>query len=587
MTILPSRTLQLRRLGFAIAACPLILGLACKSSDSNSSPSPTVAVRGTVELLVTDEPTSEWAEVGVIIRKAALIPAGGKEENAQVFYDGNTSTQKLNLVDLNELSEWIGAGEIKTGTYDRLLIWVDGDPAKISLIPAPDESGNAKSAIPADQIKVVGADPTTHWVKIPISLTSPVIVEDSVTSAVQVDFQLNHPTFLVSVELPAPVGSFHILKFAAEQKAKSLMSQIRLRHIAGEVGAIAGDRGSFTLKALSGATRTLKVGANAQFCDLDVSPLSFQASATLPLAIGAGKQILAAGRFGDDGSLTAQQVWFSQDVAKLSANLPEGHVWKVDGTQFQVVTRKGLRTFTVDGSTQFTFLNGTQLGVGSNYVNHLLRRFKVQVLANGAQEPALAQRVTIQRASVGGQFISPTNDQQLSYAKAWGEGVSEQKSFAYADGFSWWNFGSTSPASTDKAAFVAKAMPVSGTLKPRGVTDLEFGYTATWEAKNAVFLPITPSVVQMVSSPFKDGSMQIAHGALPNLSFVAVNLKVGGDFTTQVTEFKQTEGVVTATAVDAAKWAEKLTVNTLVKIYGTPNANGSLDATTVAILNFQ
>ncbi|MFZ1613537.1 MAG: DUF4382 domain-containing protein, partial [Holophaga sp.] len=148
----------------------LALTLACGGNTTTTqgagTPDP-----GAVSFLVTDAPTDTWSNIGVIIRKAVLIPAGGTIAQGVTVYDGSTDTTKLNLVDLDELAELLGTAQIPAGTYDRLVIQVDGNPANIDLIPA---DGSAQ--IPAGQIIVRGADPVTKLVTLPVTLSSPLVV---------------------------------------------------------------------------------------------------------------------------------------------------------------------------------------------------------------------------------------------------------------------------------------------------------------------------------------------------------------------------------------------------------------------------
>jgi hypothetical protein len=115
--------------------------LACGGGNSANTQGQSGSGAAPVSFLVTDAPTDAWSNIGVIIRKVVLIPAGGTIAQGVTIYDGTGDTAKLNLVDLDELAELLGTAQIPAGSYDRLVVTIDGNPSDIDLIAS---DGTAK-----------------------------------------------------------------------------------------------------------------------------------------------------------------------------------------------------------------------------------------------------------------------------------------------------------------------------------------------------------------------------------------------------------------------------------------------------------
>jgi len=73
------------------------------------------------------------------------------------------------------------------GTYDALVLSIDTDPAKIKLVKADG------TVVPASQIHVVGGS------NLHVKLSTDLVVSDGSSNAVQIDFDLGHPLFLVQL----------------------------------------------------------------------------------------------------------------------------------------------------------------------------------------------------------------------------------------------------------------------------------------------------------------------------------------------------------------------------------------------------
>ncbi len=573
-------TRSLPSLALALAGVTsLALLLACGGSRSEVPPAPAPGT-APVSFLVTDATTDSWSNIGVIIRKAMLIPAGGAASNAVTFYDGSGDTTKLNLVDLDELTELLGIAQIPAGTYDRLVIQVDGDPSNIDLVPS---DGSAQ--IPASQIIVRGADPSTKLVTLPVTLSSPLTVVEGQPNAVQVDFDLAHPLFVVAHNLGGT--TVYTLNFQVRHKPHHALNQVYLRHLRGQVNSVATDAKSFVLHTEHGKDRTLLVDATNKslFYDLDVAPVVPNASFTVPAGLTATKYARATARFQSDGSLTAVRVWYSSDTAKLPRQAPEGHIVRVDGTlnQIRVLRENGApTTLQIDANTQFFFQGGsTAIGTGPSFLANLARGFKVEVtVVDPLATPLVAASVDIQRGVFEGD-ITAADASSFTYTKAFlADGTADIRTLGYDAGFSWWNFTFPTTASTDLGAFIAKALPASGP-RARGMSTLNWG-NSTWAAKVAVFLPTQLSgAMQTITGAYSSGTMSVTYtpDGTSTPSALTVKLNPAAGSMPLVTEFSKAGMIVSVHPLATeGEWSAKLVNGTKVRVYGIPDGTGKLDA---------
>ena len=569
-------------------AAGLVLLTSCAGGGSGSS-----GGTGAVSVLVTDAPTDAWSEIGVIIRKVVLIPQGGNPlTSGVVVFDGSAETQPLNLVQLDELSELLGTARIPAGIYDRLVVTVDGDPGHVTLVPAPDASHPAPAAIPSEQIRVRGVRNAQGCVALPVvTLAQPLVVHEGQTTAVVTDFDLAHPLFITSYTNTAGVPIYS-LNFKIHHKPHGALHQVYLRRHRGEVVSVAPDGTSMALHTLHGAELTLQADGTNQtlFYDLDAAPVSPSASGTVPGNLTAGKFVRATARFQADGSLWAVRVWYSADAAKLPQWLPEGHVQSVNSTThtFRVLNEEGVPVpISVDSGTQFFFQGGvTPIGTGTAFLANLGRNFKVGVtVADPLAVPLVATAVDIERGVFEGD-VTGADATGFSYHKWFQDGYTDDHSVGYDASFHWWNFTFPTLASTDRSAFLAKAMP-GGTLKARAASGLNWG-NGGWAAKGTVFLPSQlSSAPQSVATAYTGGAMAVTftpeEGGGPVT--ISVNLNPAPGSQPLVMEFTKGANDLTETLLDASRWAEKLGTGAAVRVYGIPKGDGSLDASFVCLFD--
>lgn len=148
-------------LGLASATF-MLFSTGCSSGGSGSgsnNPSPTPQVQnGTVNLLVSDASTEDWATIGVKILSVSLTPQGGGSD--VVIYAAPSPAPIVNLLQLDQLNEILGNVSVAPGTYAAATITISGNPGDVLLtVSADPEVGFAAAAgsvIPTNQIQIMG-----------------------------------------------------------------------------------------------------------------------------------------------------------------------------------------------------------------------------------------------------------------------------------------------------------------------------------------------------------------------------------------------------------------------------------------------
>lgn len=591
---------RLHLLGTGLTA--LGLALACGGGTTNGTVTP--PAQGTVGFITTDAATEAWSNVGIIIRKASLVLASDTAAASPVvIYDGSKDTTPVNLLQQDQVDELLShATGIPAGTYDRLIVEVDGSPANITLVPAADPvTGAVPAAVDPSLIKVRGTADAAHptWMVLPtITLAAPVVVAANAATAVAVDFDLSHPAFIVEHDVTTAAGSqtLFVVNFGTRgifrHRPAAALSAYYLRRHLGAVASVAADGSSFTLLTEHG--QTLKILADkgtspTLFYNLDVKPVTAVPSAAVPATLAAGLNVECTARYQADGSLAAVRVWYSA-TANLPAWRPEGHITYVDRTNnlIRVLDSNGNpKTFLINAATRWYFRGDvtTDLsgGNGTAFLSQVERFFKVHLtVADPTATPMTATSVDIQRGVFEGS-INPATASGFTYTKTFGDLSTATHALGYAPSFSSWDFTFPGAATAGTAGFLAEANSgvvldsTGATFKPYAISTLN--WSSGWNAANAVFMPIAISpLAQTVTTAYASGSMQItARGAtaVP----VTVTLNSAAQEQPLVTTFtRQAGAVVTVAGVDPAQWASVLTSGAKVRVYGVPDGTGKLKA---------
>ncbi len=130
-------------LSFVLAAVPLFL-VGCGSGSSGSSFSSGSGSNpqdGSVNLMVSDASTEDWATIGVKILSISLIPQGGGS-NVNVYSASESTAPTINLVQLDQLGEILGNVNVPVGTYTGAVVTISGNPSDIQLTSSADPSAS-------------------------------------------------------------------------------------------------------------------------------------------------------------------------------------------------------------------------------------------------------------------------------------------------------------------------------------------------------------------------------------------------------------------------------------------------------------
>jgi hypothetical protein len=270
-------------------------------------------------------------------------------------------------------------------------------------------------------------------VPIKISFDSPLVVSTSQTNALDLEFDLGHPAFIVGHTPPGSPDTRWAVNFNGPVHRHRVddLTRLVLRHSYGSVTAVSTDGSSLTmtkelptLPVVSPETgvatsQSLQILADATngtlFYDIDaetsVTLKSFSSESAL-----VGKFVRVAARYQADGTLVATRVWASSSFNSVWLS-PEGHVLHVDAANnvFRVATESGSSVpVVVDSGTQFYFrapqsalADATPIGSGPAFLtNHnLVRGFKVHVsVVDPLATQLVAQSVDIETAAYDGKI---------------------------------------------------------------------------------------------------------------------------------------------------------------------------------------
>ncbi|WP_306591237.1 DUF4382 domain-containing protein [Geothrix sp. 21YS21S-4] len=534
---------------FGLSALALVL--ACGGGGGSSAP--TVPASGSAAIILTDAPSEQWSAVEVVVTQVALLNKADHTKEVVAFQG---ATAKLNLVDLDSVGELLASASLPIGTYDAVRITID--PASVNLVKADG------TAVPAAQVHVQGASAV-------VSLSSDLVVTASGSNAVQLDFDLAHPLFLVQL----PDGSWVLtlqVKHRPNDGGIAGVAQLVFRHRRGTVASVGAS--SFVLHTDSGNDLTVNADAGSLFFNADAKAAGSLAG------LSAGKSALVSLRMQPDGSLWAVRVWYS--AAALPAWTPEGHVYGVDRAagRLLVSTNAALpRPILIDADTAFTFRSGSALGTGTAALANLWTGFKVQVeVKDPLQAPMHAQSVTVQRAVDGGA-IAAAGGTGFTYQHP----LAGDRTYAYAPSFSWWYLGLPGAASSSSAAFAA-AVTGAGDVRSQGLSDLAWNAgTGAWDAAATVLVPVAlpPGTLSTSYSGGQVGFTFTNSASVAQTVTVSFNPTPG--LQPAVVEVAKQGSAITVSPVAVDAWAAKLVSPAKARVAVVPKPDGTFAAYSVAV----
>jgi hypothetical protein len=639
-----------RLLSAAVSLSLLTALAACGGGGANTSMSPVSTMpppavqTAQVPIVVSDDSTEDWAQITVAVQQIALVPQGGG--TPVVVYQPTTPTS-INLLQLDQLGEVLGSASVPVGSYVAAKLTIGANPGDVTLVASSDPSAGfplaAGTQVPADQIQVQHASGPSggRTATVNVSFASPLtVVAGSSSNALDLDFNLNHPAFIVN---HTPVGGGTTVWAVncdgpVRQVSVHDLSRLVLRHSYGTVASIASGGTSLTVNkdlptlpvvnpetaTPTGQTLTINVDATngTLFYDVDAQTTStvtsFATLTTLP-----GRYVRVAARYQADGTLVASRIWASDAFVNVWAS-PEGHVVQANGTTGILLVDNDLGQrvpMTVNAATQFFFrvpssslADTTPIGTGPAFMGqNLVRGFKVHAQAvDPLSEPLVAQTVDIEAARFDGS-LTAANSTSLTYTRTFFNSADDYTQVlpyiastsangtdaggAAITGFDYWSFAfptvltSGTNAIPDFVALANSGVNFGGAFGKVNVSAVSYAVWADpanptgWAAPSAEIRPVKLPL-GTVSTAFAGNSFAITEpqGANP----VTVNVDTTSGSATLAYQIDRTNDSVTITAQDLTTAAglaavtNGLAAGAPVRVFGVPQSNGTMQAYVIA-----
>ena len=202
-----------------------------------------------------------------------------------------------------------------------------------------------------DQIQIQGTQGASGSLTVPVNVTfvSPLVVTTTSSNALDLEFDLSHPAFIVG---HTPVGAgktLWALNFKGPVRHHPIddITHLILRHTYGSVTAVSSDNTSITItkdlptlpvvnpEVPVATAQSLQILADATngtiFYDVDAKTTTTVKSFSAEASSLVGKYVRVAARYQENGTLVAVRVWASSSFNSIWLS-PEGHVLHADAT---------------------------------------------------------------------------------------------------------------------------------------------------------------------------------------------------------------------------------------------------------------
>jgi hypothetical protein len=623
-------------------------GSGSSAATTSSTPSGTTstAQTGSMPLFVSDASSDDWATIGVKILSIALVPQGGG--SPVTVYTAPTPAPLVNLEELDQIAEILGNVTVPVGTYTSATVTISGNPGDVALVVSADPesgfAGTAGATIPSDQIQIQDTQGATGSLTVPVDVNfvNPLVVTTSQNNALDLEFDLAHPAFIVGHTPVATGMTLWAVKFKGPLRHHPVadIAHLVLRHTYGTVTAVASDSSSITItkdfptlpvvnpEIPVASSISLQVLADATngtlFYDLDAKTTTTITSFSSEASTLVGKYVRIAARYQADGTLVAVRVWASSTFNNVWVS-PEGHVLHVNtGTNVMtVLNESGVGVpLTVNANTQFFFrtpqsalADATPIATGTAFLasNNLVRGFKVHAsVVDPLATPLVAQSIDIETAAYSGtisaanstgftdtrKFHTATDDYTVSLDYIDSTTANGKDSSGNAiTGFKYWNFAyptlatSGSNVTTEFTAATNGGVNFGGTVgavSAWGVSGAIWGDPANstgWAVPWSILVP-TPVPLGAVATAYANNAftMTVAGGTMP----ATVDVSTTSGSATLVYQIDRTNNVLTISPIDITtsggltSMTNGLAAGALVKVYGVPQSNGTLQAYVLA-----
>jgi len=603
------------------------------SGGSGMATSTNVSQTASVPVVVSDASSEDWATIGVKVLSIALLPQGGG--SPVTVYTAPAPAPMVNLEELDQLGEIVGNISVPVGTYTGATLTVAGNQGDVVLTVAADPEAGfgapAGSTIDPGDIHIQGTQGTAPNLTVPVKITfeSPFVVSATQTNALDLEFDLGHPAFIVGHTPPGSTDTRWAVNFNGPVHRHRVddLTHLVLRHSYGSVTALAADGSSLTLtkelptlpvvspETAVATGQSLQILADATngtlFYDVDakttVTVRSFSSESSL-----VGKFVRVAARYQADGTLVATRVWASSQFNSVWLS-PEGHVLYVDAANnvFRVASEAGSSVpISVDANTQF-YAGSTPMGSGPAFLasHNLVRGFKVHVsVVDPLATPLVAQSVDIETATYDGR-ISAADTMGFTYTRNFATGPDDYSvtlpyiAAATANGkdaggnaitgFKWWDFAYPTVVTSGANAipqFIAATnagVNLGGTMgmvPAWGASTAIWGDAANpqgWSVRQAILVP-TPLPLGIVATSYASGSfsMNVAGGTTP----ATIDVSTASGSSSLVYQVDRTGAVVSVSSIDIttsaglASMTNGLSAGAPVKVFGVPQADGTFRA---------
>jgi hypothetical protein len=572
------------------------------------------AAVGYLPVVVSDASSEDWALIGVKITGISLVPQGG---GANVSVYAPATPTNVNLAELDQIGEILGNLSVPLGVYTGAVLTIGANPGDVSLTAAADPetgfAGTPGAAIPSGQIQIQHATGTAGSLTTAVNVRfeSPLTVSSGQnSSALDLEFDLGHPVFIVAHVPPAGNGNtLWAVNFNGPVHHHRIadITRLVLRHMYGSVTAVASDNTSITItrdfptlpvvtpETAVASSQSLQILADATngtlFYDVDAkaAPVTLTSFSSIASSLN-GKFVRVAARYQQNGTLVATRIWAGASFNSVWLS-PEGHVLHVNTTTnvIHVANESGGSVpLTVDANTTFYFrtpqralADATPIGTGTAFLaNHnLVRGFKVHAsVVDPLATPLVAETIDIETADYEGKlsnansigfdvtrnFVNSADNYSvtlpyISSATANGKDASGNA----ITGYKWWDFAfptivdSGSNAVNDFVTATSGSVDFGGTagvLKSYGMSFATWGDAANATGWSAPWTILIPSPIPLgavatgvVSNPgVSSFTMNVVHGTLP----ATVDLVTTSGSASLVYQVDRTNGVVTVSPVD-------------------------------------
>jgi hypothetical protein len=547
---------------------------------------------------------------------------------------------------LDQLSEILGNLTVAAGTYTSANLTISGNPGDVLLTVSADPeagfAGTAGSTIPSNQINIQGTTGSAGSLTVPVSVNfvSPLVVTAGSSNALDLEFDLAHPAFIVG-HVPVTTGTtVWAVNFNGPVRHHPIadITRLVLRHAYGNVTAVSSDNTSITINrehpteppvnpetAVSGS-QSLQILADSTngtiFYDLDAKTTTTIHSFSAEAPTIVGKQVRVAARYQSNGTLVAVRIWSSSTFNNVWVS-PEGHVLHVNTSTDVITVQNELGVgvpLSVNSNTQFFFrtpwnavADATPIATGTGFLtaHNFVRGFKVHAsVVDPLATPLVAQSIDIETARFDG-YISGTTTTGFTYTRNFHTASDDyvvplnyissstpngnDSSGNPITGFKYWNFTFPTVLTDGSGVTTSFLNATNGAVNFGGTVGILDAYGETYAIWNDLASPnawAAPSVVLMpvsaplgtVASGYTVGIGGFTMTVQGGTNAVTNTLSTTSGSATLVYQVDRTNNIVTITSVDITTTAGQSTATnnlvpgTPVKVFGVPQASGVVKA---------